>query len=147
MAMFKTIAVFAVLVVTASLLVSTPAPPVRIGPQSDGAFLLHTGWRLTPAGKQIPLSTLPMSMVLSPDGKYLLVLNGGYLPPSISVIDVAAEREISRVPVEDGWLGITFNRRGDRVYTGGGSKPVVFEFSFAGGGPAPAQKHRSDRCQ
>ena len=35
-----------------------------------------------PAGKQIPLDTLPMATALSPDGKYLLVLNGGYRPPS-----------------------------------------------------------------
>ncbi len=126
------------LLVLAALVTSAPAPPVRVGPQPDGGFLLHTGWRLTPAGKQIPLSTLPMSMAFSPDGKYLLVLNGGYLPPSISVIDVAAERETARAPVEDAWLGITFNRKGDRVFVGGGSKPFVFEFSFDNGELKPA---------
>src|SRR5262249_38103632 len=124
--LFTTGALFAL----GALVSSAPAPPVRVGPQPDGGFLLHTGWRLTPAGKQIPLSTLPMSMALSPDGKRLLVLNGGYLPPSISVIDLAGEREMARVPVEDAWLGITFNRKGDRVFVGGGSKPFVFEFRF-----------------
>ncbi len=114
-------------------LVSQPAPPVRVGPQPGGAFLLHSGWRLTPAGKQIPLSTLPMSIARSPDGRFLLILNGGYLPPSISVIDIAAERETARVPVEDAWLGITFSLKGDRVYVGGGSKPFVYEFTFDNG--------------
>ena len=37
-----------------------------------------------------------MSAALSPDGRYLLVLNAGYNPPSISVLDVASAREISR---------------------------------------------------
>ena len=121
------------------ILVSQPSTPARVGPQPGGGFLLHTGWRLTPAGRQIPLSTLPMSMARSPDGKYLLILNGGYLPPTISVIDVAAERETARVPLEDGWLGLTFNPKGDRVYVGGGSRPFVYEFTFANGELKPAR--------
>ncbi len=48
----------------------------------DGGFLLNSGWRVKPAGTQIPLDTLPMSSVLSKDGRFLLVLNGGYKPPS-----------------------------------------------------------------
>jgi YVTN family beta-propeller protein len=128
------------LLVFAAVMSSRPAPRVQIGLQPDGAFLLHSGWRLTPAGKQIPLSTLPMSMAISPDGKYLLVLNGGYLPPSISVLDVASERETARVAVEDAWLGIAFNRRGDRVFVGGGSQPFVFEFTFAAGELKPARR-------
>ncbi len=130
----------ATLLAAAALVTSTPAPRVQVGLQPNGAFLLHTGWSLTPAGKQIPLSTLPMSMSFSPDGKFLLILNGGYLPPSISVIDVAAERETARVLVEDAWLGLTFNRKGDRVYAGGGSKPFVFEFTFENGELKPARR-------
>jgi YVTN family beta-propeller protein len=138
--MIKITAFLLLLVSLGALLVSMPAPSVRVGPQPGGGFLLNTGWVLTPAGKQIPLSTLPMSMAPSPDGKYLLVLNGGYLPPAISVIDLAQERETERVPVEDAWLGLTFNRKGDRVYAGGGSRPFVFEFSFENGQLKPARK-------
>jgi len=138
--MIRAICAFLLLAAFAAIVTSTPAPPLRIGPQPGGSFLLHTGWTLTPAGKQIQLSTLPMSMALSADGKYLLVLNGGYLPPSISVVDVAAEKETARVPVEDAWLGITFNHRGDRVFVGGGSRPFVYEFNFEGGHLTPARK-------
>ncbi len=138
--MRRILAVVVCLASAAALLVSTPAPRVQVGPQPGGGFLLHSGWTLTPAGKQIPLSTLPMSTALSPDGKYLLILNGGYLPPSISVVDVGDERETARVAVEDAWLGLTFNRKGDRVYAGGGSKPFVFEFSFDNGELKPGRK-------
>ncbi len=48
---------------------------------------------------------VPDASALSNDGKYLLVLNGGYNPPSISVIDVADHRETQRIPVSDAWLG------------------------------------------
>jgi YVTN family beta-propeller protein len=130
----------AVLIVfVAALLCSQTAPPEQVGPLASGGFLLNSGWRLRPAGRQVPLSTLPMSSTLSPDGKYLLVLNGGYLPPSISVLDVAAEREIGRTPVPDGWLGLTFSPKGDRVYAGGGSEASVFEFTFADGKLEPSR--------
>lgn len=119
-------------ILTAALLFSQP-PPQRVGPLPEGGFLLNSGWRLQPAGKQVPLDTFPMSSALSPDGKYLLVLNGGYRPPSISVLDLETSTEISRVPVPDGWLGLTFTKKGDLVYVGGGSQAAVFEFSFSKG--------------
>ena len=122
-----------------ALLSSQPAPRERVGPLPDGSFLLNSGWRLAPVGKQVPLDTFPMATALSPDGKYLLVLNGGYRPPSVSVIEAASARVVSSVPVADGWLGLAFSPRGDRVYVGGGSRAAVFEFSFAGGKLTPAR--------
>jgi YVTN family beta-propeller protein len=127
------------LLVAAALLCSQPVPPERVGPLAGGGFLLNTGWRLLPAGKQIPLDTFPMSTALSPDGRYLLVLNGGYNPPSVSVLDAASGRETSRVSVADGWLGLTFSPNGDRVYVGGGSKAAVYEFSFQEGALVPTR--------
>jgi YVTN family beta-propeller protein len=121
------------LILGAAAVLSQPVPPEHVGPLPGGGFLLNSGWRLTPAGNQVPLDTFPMSTALSPDGRYLLVLNGGYNPPSISVLDTAAAREISRVPIADGWLGLAFSSKGDRVYVGGGSRAAVFEFSFANG--------------
>jgi YVTN family beta-propeller protein len=118
---------------TTVLLVSQPAARETVGPQPSGGFLLNSGWKLTPAGTQIPVDTLPMSSVVSRDGKYLLVLNGGYNPPSISVIDLAAGKELSRVRVPDAWLGLALSPKGDQVYVGGGSKASVYEFLFRNG--------------
>ena len=94
---------------------------------------LPNGWRLTPAGRQVPLSTLPMSIALAPGGKHAIALNGGFLPPTLSVIDTAAGRETARVPVKDAWHGLTFNASGDKLYVGGGSEAAVFEFNFQDG--------------
>src|ERR1700760_4397673 len=103
-----------------AILSSQPTPREQVGPLPGGAFLLNSGWVLDPVGKQVPLDTLPMSTALSPDGKYLLVLNGGYRPPSISVLDTASGSVKSTIPVADAWLGIAFTPKGDRVYVGGG---------------------------
>jgi DNA-binding beta-propeller fold protein YncE len=123
----------------AVILVSQPAPPEQPGPLPGGGSLLVSGWRIQPAGKQIPLDTFPMASVLSPDGKYLVVLNGGYKPPSLSVVDLAAGQEVSRKGVPDGWLGLTFSRDGKFLYVGGGSEASVFEFTFVEGKLEPAR--------
>lgn len=127
------------LLLAAAVLCSQPAPREQVGPLPTGGFLLNSFWRLSPAGKQIPLDTFPMSSALSPDGRYLLVLNGGYNPPSISVLETATGHEASRVRVADAWLGLTFSRKGDRVYVSGGSRAVVYEFAFANGTLQPAR--------
>ena len=62
----------------------------------DGSFLLSSGWRIKAAGTQIPVDTFPMATAVTPDKKFLLVLNGGYNPPSISVIDIATSKEVGR---------------------------------------------------
>ena len=101
--------------------------------QETAPVTLPNGWRLTPAGRQVPLSSLPMSIALAPDEKYAVVLNGGFLPPTLSVIDPTAGRETARVPVKDAWHGLTFNAAGDKLFVGGGSEAAVFEFNFQEG--------------
>jgi YVTN family beta-propeller protein len=121
-------------VICAGILCSQPAWQERVGRQPDGTFLLSNGWRLKPVGAQVPLDTLPMSSALSKNGKFLLVLNGGYKPPSVSVLTVDSPHEVSRVPVADAWLGLAFSPDGTKVYVGGASKATVFEFTFSSAG-------------
>ena len=121
-------------VICAGILCSQPSWQERVGRQPDGSFLLSNGWRLKPAGAQVPLDTLPMSSALSKNGKFLLVLNGGYKPPSVSVLTVDSPHEVSRVPVADAWLGLAFSPDGSKVYVGGASKATVFEFTFSSSG-------------
>jgi DNA-binding beta-propeller fold protein YncE len=85
-----------------------------------------------PAGTQIPVDTFPMASVVTPDGKFMLALNAGLNPPSISVIDLEGSKELSRTPVPDAWLGLTMTKAGDKVYVGGGARAAVFEFTLAG---------------
>ena len=103
------------------IVVSQPAPVSKVGPLPGGGFLLNSGWKILPAGKQTPVDTFPMSSAISKDGRHLLVLNGGYNPPSISVLDVASGSEISRTRVADGWLGLALSPDGRKVCRGAAS--------------------------
>ena len=91
------------------------------------------------ASAQIAVDTFPMSSAITPDKKFLLVLNGGLNPPSVSVIDIASAKELSRNPVPDGWLGLAITKAGDRVYVGGGSRAAVYEFTLANGVLKPSR--------
>lgn len=130
----------ALAVTLAAVSQSQPAPREQVGFLPDGGFLLNSGWRVKPAGTQVPLSTLPMAAVLSGDGRYLIALNGGYQPPSLSVLDTKDGHEVGRTPVPDGWLGLALAPNGRTLWMGGGSKASVFEFSMdAGGNLQPAR--------
>jgi YVTN family beta-propeller protein len=135
----KTWLTVAVMLAGALVLMSQPEPVMRVGPLPSGGFLLNSGWTVRPAGRQIAVDTFPMATAAARDGKHLLVMNAGYNPPSISVIDMEAEKEVGRTPVADAWLGMTFTRNGRTLYVGGGSRAAIFEFSFEGGKLAPAR--------
>lgn len=132
--------IFPALLLAGILLVSQSRPPSRVGPQADGSVVLPTGWSIRPAGRQIATGTMPMASQLTPDGKFLLVLHGGYMPPSLVVFDAASMAEIQRVPVPDGWLGLTITANGRQVYVGGGATSAVYEFNLSAEGKLSAAR-------
>jgi len=121
------------LAATSGLLVSQQAPPERVGPHPSGGFLLNSGWLLKPAGRQIPLSTAPQASAVSPDGKYVVILQGGYLPPAVSLHDAASLAELDRATLPDAWLGLAFAPQGNVFYVSGGSTATVFEMAIVNG--------------
>jgi DNA-binding beta-propeller fold protein YncE len=101
------------------------------------AQTLPVNWRIQPAGTQVALDSLPLSAVVSPDGKFLLALNAGSRP-SISVVETAAMKETARVAIADAGLGLAFSPDGRRVYAGGGARNAVLEFTFSPAGELKA---------
>ena len=116
-----------------AILGSQPTPREQVGPLPGGGFLLNSGWVLDPVGKQVPLDTLPMSTALSPDGNYLLVLNGGYRSAYHHRARCGHRRGEKQRPGAGRLAGPDFHAQGRQVYVGGGSKASVFEFTFANG--------------
>ena len=112
---------------------SSAAGQAAPGRQPDGSVILPTGQRITPAGSQIVTGSMPMSAELSPDGRFLAVLQAGYDTPSIAVIDVADGTLVSSADLPDAWLGLAFSASGDRLYAGGGARSSLWEIRFLDG--------------
>lgn len=124
----------ALLLLAALAALGTSAPePQWPGPKRDG-FLLPTGWRLVPTGIQVPLpDTLPMTLVLHPDGKQLFILSAGYTQPSVLILDPeqpGREGGVTRVGLSHAWLGLVIHPEGDGFYVTEGNAGTVREFSF-----------------
>jgi DNA-binding beta-propeller fold protein YncE len=134
------IGALALLAIAAITLYSQRTKRLTVGPLEEGGALLNTGWRIRPAGKSLSLSTLPMSTAIAPDGRMLAILNGGYLPASVSLLDMETSREAGSVEIHDGWRGLAFSPEGDKVYAGNGSRGSITELVLNGSQIAISKK-------
>src|SRR5258708_21866609 len=123
------LALLAVLVLAVSSS-SQPPPRERVGIQLDATFLLNSGWRVKPTGQQIPLDTFPMSAVVTQNDRFMIVMNAGYKPPSLTVVDLQGGRAVRHVPVPDAWLGMALSPQGKTLWVSGGSTASIYEFTF-----------------
>jgi YVTN family beta-propeller protein len=70
----------------------------------------------------------------------LAILNGGYAPASVSLVDLETERESARVAIGDGWRGLAFSPAGDKLYAGNGARGSLTELRFDGSRPLVERK-------
>jgi len=112
--------------------IALPATGVP-GALSDGSVLLANGWRLAPAGRPLRTGTLPLNLVVSPDGRYAVVTNNGVTRPTFTVIDIASWTIKSTTPIDAAWLGLVFSPDGARLYSSGAAQNNVQEYTFADG--------------
>src|SRR5947209_7207404 len=114
-----------------------PEPPSRPGPEGGGVTLLPNGWRIAPAGRHITVGDLPLAMVESADGRYLIVSNNGYAKPTLVVVDTARMMIKSRVLLDNAWLGLAWHPDGTRLYSSGAGESTVKELGWANGRLTP----------
>ena len=109
---------------------------------TEGIVLLPNGWRIAPAGKHLPLDDLPMNLLESPDGNYIIVTNNGYSKPVLDVIDLRHFYVSHRVAVENAWLGLAWSSDGKTLYSSAAGASAVQVFSFLNGELKPQKSFR-----
>jgi YVTN family beta-propeller protein len=102
--------------------------PLLPGHLPDGTVLLPNGWKLTPAGEQIPLGDLPLGMDISPDGQLIAVTNNGVSRPTISLVGLKEMKVIQTIRVKNAWLGVKFARDGKSLFVSGGNENVIYDY-------------------
>jgi WD40 repeat protein len=91
--------------------------PGRSGPNA----LLVSGWKTTPAGRQLPSGDMILSGQVSPHGTLFAFTNTGYTQPALHIVDLATEKEIATFTLEQSWSGLAFSPDGKRIFVSSGA--------------------------
>ncbi|MDT3402779.1 bifunctional YncE family protein/alkaline phosphatase family protein [Mucilaginibacter terrae] len=100
------------------------------GKTSTGQVQLPNGWRLSPAGRSLPLGDLPLNIQLSASGKYMAVTNNGQSTQSIQLIDPKTESLLDQRVVAKSWYGLVFSKDEKFLYASGGNDNWIYRFSL-----------------
>src|SRR2546422_1431863 len=84
------------------------------GSLPDGSTLLPSGWRIRPAGRAVPVGTLPLNLVTLSDGS-VMVTNDGYGENSLMRIDPVRAHVVWHVTLPAAWLGLARDRKSTRL--------------------------------
>jgi YVTN family beta-propeller protein len=108
-----------------------PPKPATAG-KTERGFLLPNGWLLTPAGRHIVLTDLPLNIVPLSDNRRVLVATSGYNKHELSLIDLAQNRIVSRQSIPESWFGLAINRSEDRLWWSGGGRGRLYSYRIEG---------------
>ncbi|HVC94348.1 MAG TPA: alkaline phosphatase family protein [Pirellulales bacterium] len=111
---------------------TTPASRFA-GPEGEDAFLLPNGWRLTPAGRHVPLNDLPLNILVSADGRYALVATNGYNAHELTVVELASERKLAAQSAKQSWFGLALDKSSGEAWWSGGGASVLHRFAWQDG--------------
>ena len=94
---------------------------IAVPGQNGADALLVSGWKTTPAGRQLPSGDMILSGQVSPDGKLFAFTNTGYTHHALHIVDLATEKEVGTFQMEQAWSGLAFSPKGDRIYVSNGA--------------------------
>ncbi|MEO6809687.1 MAG: bifunctional YncE family protein/alkaline phosphatase family protein [Isosphaeraceae bacterium] len=103
------------------------------GMNRAGTVLLPNGWSLKPAGKQVPLGDLPLTIAECPTAPVLAVLHAGYGEHEVITLDAKNGKTIGRVALHQTYGGLVWSRDGRRLFVGGGFDDQLYRFDHADG--------------
>src|ERR1700728_582787 len=105
---------------------TTAQTPGKI--EKTNQVLLPNGWKLSPAGRGLPLGDLPLNMQISASGRLMAVTNNGQSTQSIQLIDPKTEKQLDEKIVGKAWYGLAFSGDEKKLYASGGNDNCILDF-------------------
>ena len=102
------------------------------GPTETG-FLLPNGWHITPAGRQVETTDLPLNIYPLRDSRHALVACNGYNEHYLAMVDLHEARLIAMQPAVQSWFGLAVSPAEDKVWWSGGGSGLVHRFDLRQG--------------
>jgi len=93
-------------------------------------YRLPTGAALDPAGVSIPLGSMPVAMMFSPDSSRIVAVLSGYRKQGFEVVDCASRRVLQTVVQPSAFLGACFSPDGRTLYVSGGNQDRVLVYAW-----------------
>src|SRR5262249_29944450 len=81
---------------------------------------------LAPAGEQHALGrAMPLTMLLAPGGRSVVISSAGYREPGLDVVDLATGQVVQSLPQPAAFLGAAFSPDGRMLFASGAHQDVV----------------------
>jgi len=116
---------------TACLLLATAQAQHPGTIEQTNQILLPNGWKLSPAGRSLPLgplSDLPLNIQVSTSGRLMAVTNNGQSTQSVQLIDPKTETVLDEKEVGKSWYGLAFSPDEKNLYVSGGYDNWVLDY-------------------
>jgi DNA-binding beta-propeller fold protein YncE len=105
----------------------------KTGPVGEGAWLLPSGRRITPLGRQTELRHLPLGMLIDPPSGTVLVSTAGRGGMVLAVLDWETGELLQMVEEPSLFLGLRLSPDGGTLWASGGGAEQVVAYDFAEG--------------
>jgi YVTN family beta-propeller protein len=100
-----------------------------VGPTPDG-FVLPNGWTISPAGRHVVLTDMPLNILPLNGGRSALVATSGYNKHELSVIDLTDGAVSAKASVRQSWFGLATDPDQKTAWWSGGGSNVVHRFDL-----------------
>jgi YVTN family beta-propeller protein len=111
--------------------VSGQKPNAVQNKSSRKQITLPNGWKLSPAGRSLPLGDLPLNIAVSPSKQLIAVTNNGQSVQSIQLIDTKAERVLDNIVIPKSWYGLAFSADEKFLYASGGNDNWILQYAIS----------------
>lgn len=91
---------------------------------------LPNRWRLSPAGRSLPLGDLPLNIAVSASQKLIAVTNNGQSTQTIQLINPITEKLLDNIIIKKSWYGLKFSADEKYLYASGGNDNWILKYSI-----------------